>query len=441
MLNRFHHRHERSAANIIQDITDDNGTDDRSTINNQDCSVDNHLNHGINESSSTFESNEEAFQKLPWRIRAIVQFNINHFGPALGFSAVTRVCNALGFDFGLFTIPDWIWIVLWFVTSVLLALSFILYILRIIIFPQGVLLDFRDNTRVNFFAAPLIVMVNLLVKIPTFFRPNQTAITVFFYVLFIYQLLLSLYIYGEWLFGRRNILGQVHPLYNMAIIGYLVLVILGAQSDQRDAAVFCQSVGLLFWLLIFFALFQRLASSKHGAHTRQHPGPMMFLFVAPLGAAALSSYAMSMLATTSAASAFYMGLSEFFIMIDSFVYLLLLRLLPTFWTNTFTMTMWAYVFPLSTASTAMIGYSIQQQMVFWDVIAVIQTLVAVLACTLVACFTVYFTVKGKIPQCVESRQEYMNHIQHMHQPVSVVSIDSEVEAQNNSSEYDIEQQK
>mmetsp|Transcript_14739 Transcript_14739/g.31581 ORF Transcript_14739/g.31581 Transcript_14739/m.31581 type:complete len:456 (+) Transcript_14739:1-1368(+) len=376
----------------------------------QVCSSDNSNNNGRCAAArrEAAAAIDERFQKeVPLLLRVIVQFSVVHFGPALGLSASATLWRFVHTSHHWFSVPDIVWTVLWFITAILLAATSALYIARCIFFPLGVRHDFRDNTLVNFFAAPIITLTNLLSGVPPSIMPkNCTALEVFLYILFVCQLLLSLYIYGEWLFGSHNHMGRVSPLYQMAVIGYLVLTSYAVAMDHVDLAFFCQSVGVLFWLLIFFSLFQRLAARAR----RAKPGPLMFLFLAPPAAAAISCFAF---ATMSGLSEITMSLAKgcgsMFVYIDTFIYLLLLRLLPTFWTNQFSVSIWAYVFPLSSAASAATLFSYYSMDTFWMVVASVEIVVATIATCVIVVLTIVFTFTRHLPDDPIARLLYVKH--------------------------------
>ncbi|KAA8497728.1 S-type anion channel SLAH3 [Porphyridium purpureum] len=330
----------------------------------------------------------------------LVQSHVGHFGPALGWSALTSLWKTLSTGFAWLNPPAQISEVMWFVTAILLVGFSAMYIARIVTFPAGFRSDLKDYRRVNFFAAPLIATTNLLLTVPQFMHADKTALRVMFYLCVTYQTLLSLFIYGEWLFGATNMFAHVHPLYQMAVIGYFVLATLGSRLGELSAAMFCFSVGLLFLAVVFFTLFQRLA--ERYIHHAQLVGPTMFLFLAPPGAAAVATWSIviSHGEEPSSSGSYFFG--DFFFYTDVFIYMLLLRLLPQFWTNKFTIVWWAYVFPMLTASIAATHFAIKEDSIFWNIVAIVMVVFGTLACLIISTVTVYFILKRCIPDDEES---------------------------------------
>eukprot|EP00179_Madagascaria_erythrocladioides_P021865 CAMPEP_0198359728 /NCGR_PEP_ID=MMETSP1450-20131203/135679_1 /TAXON_ID=753684 ORGANISM="Madagascaria erythrocladiodes, Strain CCMP3234" /NCGR_SAMPLE_ID=MMETSP1450 /ASSEMBLY_ACC=CAM_ASM_001115 /LENGTH=433 /DNA_ID=CAMNT_0044066637 /DNA_START=282 /DNA_END=1580 /DNA_ORIENTATION=+ len=305
-------------------------------------------------------SDDAIWEDTPRWKRTLVQFNITHFGLAMGTAAHAALWRSLALDFEWVNIPNGIWYGLWFVAVVLFSVEVLVYAARAIVFPGGLLRDVRNNRFVNFFAAPVIVVTSILSAVPDIFEPTGRTQMGIAYFLMVYQVIFALYIYGDWLFSRQFMLNQVDPTYQMAVIGFLLVSRVNSEHGQVNAAEFNLAVGLLFWIVVFVALFQNVASALRSSKT--DPSPTMFLFIAPPAAAALAIVALE---RARGADKPLVDGAVFFVMVDLFLFLLLLRLLPIWVFQKFNVAWWAYIFPLSTAASTMVLYANWTGLLIW----------------------------------------------------------------------------
>eukprot|EP00184_Porphyridium_aerugineum_P005518 CAMPEP_0184694432 /NCGR_PEP_ID=MMETSP0313-20130426/2396_1 /TAXON_ID=2792 /ORGANISM="Porphyridium aerugineum, Strain SAG 1380-2" /LENGTH=975 /DNA_ID=CAMNT_0027152725 /DNA_START=295 /DNA_END=3222 /DNA_ORIENTATION=+ len=346
----------------------------------------------------TAEADMEFKQLVHPAKQFIIQLHIGHSGPMLGISSLAVLWAVIIPNFEWINPPPEIYYTLWFIAATLLVVFTFAYIVRSIVFYPGLIADISDYRRANFFAAPIITLANLLLVVPQFFHASHLALVVCFYILLSLQTILSLYIYGEWVFGDNQLFMHIHPLYQMAVVGYFQVASLGAFIGEGEAAFFAVSVGTLFWFLVFFTMLQRLASRYR--NNMSLLGPTMFLFLAPPAAASLACKRLGDI-IPGAQNEFYLA-SQFFFYVDLFIYLLLLRLIHTFWSNKFDMSWWAYVFPMCTSASAAVVFSFERSS-FWDVVASVLIFVGTTSCLTISAFTIYFLIVRRIPNDEESR--------------------------------------
>lgn len=339
----------------------------------------------------------------PWR-RWVVQWDISHNAIPLAFFAFTSMWQTASQHFGMFKVPQEIWFTLYFMSCTILAVSIVLFLLRIFIHPAAIAADFHHPRLVNFFFMPVMIGPLCVITTPPF--PRSLGMFVAgFYILSAYQLGLALYLYGEWLFGSQPT-GFIHPLVFMQTIGFFLCANIGATAHLLDQAYFMFSVGALFWLLVFFTNFQHVSLALDKKCER--PQPTMFLFIAPPAQAALSVVVLELAEKAKEAGLTdgllsipkemeWPRLAQGFMAVDLFLYLLMFRLFPTFWTTKFAISWWAYIFPLSAAAGMTIWRYKSEDKIFWGVLAALLVIIACTAMLVVLCFTIFAVFAKRVP--------------------------------------------
>lgn len=304
------------------------------------------------------------------------------------------------------TVPKIIWYILYFISITILAFCIIVFALRIIIFPSALIADFNHPRLMNFFFMPVIIGALCIITTPTAWR-TLSEFRVGFYILAVYQLLLSLFMFGEWLFGAHPT-AFIHPLVFMQTIGFFLLANIGASAHLLDQAWAMFSVGILFWLLVFITNFQHVALALD--KQRERPQPTFFLFIAPPAQAAITVVVLhaaglaandpnvntSTLLSVSNVTQ-WPRLAQSIMYIDLFLYLLIVRLFPTFWTSKFSVSWWAYIFPLSAAASTTTWRYKSEGGMFWGILAAILAIIATIAMVVVLSVTIWSICTGKMP--------------------------------------------
>lgn len=247
---------------------------------------------------------------------------------------------------------------------------------------------------------------------PPVFR-SVLLFRVSFYCLASYQVLLTLYLYGEWLFGAQPT-NFIHPLVFMQTIGFFLVANIGAIARLEDQARAMFSVGCLFWLLVFITNFQHVAIALD--RRKERPQPTFFLFIAPPAQAAAAVVVMD-LAESQAQSGLldtatpgeWPELAQGFLFVDLFLYLLIFRLFPTFWTSTFAVTWWAYIFPMSAAAGSVIWRYRSESILFYGILGIILGLIACIAMLVVSIATTWAFLTQRLPRNLASRKAYYTY--------------------------------
>lgn len=205
----------------------------------------------------------------------------------------------------------------------------------------------------------------------------------------------------------------------MQTIGFFLCANIAAISHLVDQGYAMLSIGLLFWLLVFITNFQHLSPALDKRSER--PQPTFFLFIAPPAQAALAVVLLALAEEAQessvdtdtllsiSTSTTWPRVAESLLYIDLFLYLLMFRLFPTFWTQKFSVSWWAYIFPLSAAASATIWKYKACHTIFWAVVAMALTIIACIAMITVSCFMSWAVVSGRIPDNPSCLQAYYRY--------------------------------
>mmetsp|Transcript_8761 Transcript_8761/g.38971 ORF Transcript_8761/g.38971 Transcript_8761/m.38971 type:complete len:442 (-) Transcript_8761:96-1421(-) len=334
------------------------------------------------------ELNDVLGEQSNWKL-ALAQLNIAYYGPSLGLSAFTGMWMSVSGNFSWLNVPVQLSWAFWFVTLTVFALTTLAYIGRAYMSVSLLKRDFFCNRLVNFFFSPLIVSTGLAANAPVFLR-NDTLSEIVFYCLLAYQLGLSLYVYGDWLFGKNFSLKWVSPTQQMSIIGNFLVASYGASLGETEGPQLMFFVGLLFWIIVVVALFTRLSESFKSMH--ENPNPTLALFIAPPAAAAV---AWLLINVASGSETPHDAVVSFFFFVDFYFYLMVIRLTRSFARQPFAVAFWAVIFPTSTAASSATAVAFGMDNLFWEVIATIFIIAACLAFLYVTVMTVLNLVNGQ----------------------------------------------
>lgn len=366
----------------------------------------------------TITGDRESYEVLripKWR-RWIVQWDMSHNAVALAFFAFTSMLQIATQHFEMVYIPQELWFVMYYISCCVLSICIIIFLLRLFIFPQAIVDDFNHPRLINFFFLPVMIGPLCIITTPTYLR-SQMQYIIGFYLFAVYQLVLTLYLFGEWLFGT-NPTNFIHPLVFMQTIGFFLVANVGAQVHQLDASMALFSVGALFWLLVFFTNFQHvsIALDKHS----ERPKATFFLFIAPPAQASLTFVILEIARQAKKSGNVdtflilgmdeeWPSLAQALMYIDLFLYMLMFRLFVMFWKDKFSVAWWAYIFPLSAAAGMTIWRYKSEGGMFWGVIAALLSVIACSAMLVVLCCAIWSIGKGQTPNNPQVLHKYQQY--------------------------------
>ncbi len=143
---------------------------------------------------------------------------------------------------------------------------------------------------------------------------------------------------------------------------------------------------------MFVAVFAFL--SKTLAEEGEKANPTMFLFIAPPATAAIAHMDLQKNKGMEMMDDF----TWFFVSVTFFIYLLLMRVFRQYWTRRFSITWWAYIFPLSTAANLATIVARELQEPFPWMVAIVAAGIATTMIVVVVLLSIRHIAQGNVPR-------------------------------------------
>lgn len=293
-------------------------------------------------------------------------------------------------------------LVLWCIAVALVVIIGSIYLLKMILYFEAVRCEYYHPIRVNFFFAPWIALLFLAIGMPPSLAKDLHA--ALWYVLMTPFLILELKIYGQWMSGGQRRLSKVaNPTNHLSIVGNFVGALLGASMGLKEGPLFFFAVGLVHYTVLFVTLYQRLPTNET---LPKELHPVFFLFVAAPSVASM--------AWAKIQGSFDHG-SRIPYFIALFLYFSLAVRVNFFRGFKFSLSWWAYTFPMTSAAIATIRYSNEVTNVVTQVLAVIfsavstLTVSALLISTIVHAFVLQDLFPNDIAIAISNKKPRQHH--------------------------------
>nr|UWV48913.1 slow anion channel-associated 1b [Polypodium vulgare] len=313
------------------------------------------------------KDSEELLLPLDKRWPFLLRFPIGCFGICLGLASQAILWKLLA------TSPSMTFLhvhlaanfALWCLALTALVVIFTTYTLKFLLYFEAVRREFHHPVRVNFFFAPWIIGMFLVMGIPP--KITKSIHPSMWCVFAVPLLILELKIYGQWLSGGQRRLSKVaNPSTHLSLVGNFVAALLAAQIGWKEPAIFFWAVGCAHYLVLFVTLYQRLPTTE-ALPKELHP--VFFLFVAAPS-------------TASVAWKFIAGdfdrVSRIAYFIALFLYASLAVQVKFFCGFKFSIAWWAYTFPMTASAIATVHYSIEVRNPCTQVMAVTLSIISAL---------------------------------------------------------------
>ncbi|XP_042506313.1 S-type anion channel SLAH3-like [Macadamia integrifolia] len=281
-------------------------------------------------------------EKWPFLLR----FPINSFGICLGVTSQAILWRDLATtkSMSFLHISLTINLVLWCISVALVVTVSFIYSLKLIFYLEAVRREYYHPIRVNFFFAPWIASLFLAISLPPMVARNiHEAI---WYILMFPILCLDLKIYGQWMSGSHRRLSMVaNPSNHLAIVGNFLVSYLGSNVGMKEGPIFFFAVGLAHYIVLFVTLFQKLPTNET---LPKELHPVFFLFLASPSVASIAWALIQGVFDYGARIPYFIAL---------FLYFTLVVRINFFRGFRFSLTWWAYTFPMTSVSISTIAYS------------------------------------------------------------------------------------
>lgn len=227
--------------------------------------------------------------------------------------------------------------VLALITAAVFTLLLAAYMLKLARHPAAVNQEFRHPVKLNFFPTVSISMLLLsIVVLPAEPRAAETL-----WVLgVVWHLALTLYVVNAWIHHEHFRVEHINPAWFIPAVGNVVIPITGMPLGYADVSWFFFSVGMMFWGILFVIVFYRL---MFHAPIDEKLMPTLFILIAPPAVGFIAYSKLTGDLDTFARFLYYSGL---------FLTILLLTQVSRFARLKFSLSWWAYSFPLAAISIA-----------------------------------------------------------------------------------------
>ncbi|KAH7440401.1 hypothetical protein KP509_04G105500 [Ceratopteris richardii] len=301
----------------------------------------------------------------------------------LGSQAMLYKTLAMSPATGFLHIPLGVNFALWCLALTALCVVSITYGLKCLLYFEAVKREYHHPVRVNFFFAPWIACMFLTIGIPPRIANNihPAVWCIFAAPLF----LLKLKIYGQWLSGGQRRLSKVaNPSTHLSLVGNFVSAVLSASVGWKEAALFFWAVGCAHYLVVFVTLYQRLPTAEV---LPKELHPVFFLFVAAPSVASVSWKTIVGSFDNVSKIAYFLAL---------FLYASLIVRVNFFCGFQFSVTWWAYTFPMTASAIATINYAGEVRHPITKGMAVMLSFISSTVVLSVFISTLYHVIRGKL---------------------------------------------
>lgn len=215
-------------------------------------------------------------EKWPFLLR----FPISSFGICLGVSSQAILWKTLADSPSTryIHVSPVVNLALWSASVAMTAIVFFIYLAKVVLYFEAVRREYNHPVRVNFFFAPWITLLFLVLGAPDSLVAGRRQPVAVWFVLMAPILCLELKLYGQWMSGGQRRLSKVaNPSNYLTIVGNFVGALAGASMGIEEAPVFFFAVGLAHYMVLFVTLYQRLPTNET---LPKELHPVFFLFVA-----------------------------------------------------------------------------------------------------------------------------------------------------------------
>ena len=222
--------------------------------------------------------------------------------------------------------------------GMLFAIIGIIYTYKLFRYGEDARAEFQDPARASFFAA---IPISMIVLGMASFDYQRSLSMILWGAGATVQLLLLLVIASRWITSDFEIT-HTNPAWFLPAAGNIIVPIVGVEFVPKDVCWFFFSIGLFFWLVLFIIIFYRI--TFHGPLAEKLV-PTLFIMIAPPALGFISYVELTGTCDTVA---------RLLLNVSLFLVLLLLFMLPYFLKVRYSVSWWAYTFPMCTATVASI---------------------------------------------------------------------------------------
>ena len=218
-----------------------------------------------------------------------------------------------------------------YIDSVVFALVMLTYIIKLLVYPQAVMNEWKHPVRINFFSAVSISALMLAI----IYKEEYRAISSYFwYAGTIFHTFMTLYTISFWV-NHNQELKHSNPAWFIPIVGNILIPVGGVGFAPTQVLMYYFSVGLFFWIVLFAILLNRIIFHHQ---MPQKFVPTLFILLAPPAVAFIAYFKLFHELDTFAV--FLFDIAVFFT-------LMLIFMAKNFFGLKFFISWWAFIFPVA----------------------------------------------------------------------------------------------
>lgn len=261
-------------------------------------------------------------------------FPISWFAVVMGMAGFTGAWHHAEILLALPVRPSLILLALTVITFVLLLA---LYLTKILKYPNQVKAEYSNPITLNFFPTVSIDLILISVLLLPYSHSLSLASWVAGAFL---HLTFTLHVLSMWLHQTHFEVEHVNPAWFIPVVGNILVPIAGVSHASPEVSWFFFSIGLVFWLVLLTIIFYRMLFHQPLSTKLL---PTLFILIAPPAAGFIS-----WLQLTGDLNAF----ARILYYVSVFLTLMLMTQVKRFLKLQFTLSSWAYSFPMAAITIA-----------------------------------------------------------------------------------------
>ena len=254
-------------------------------------------------------------------------------------------------------------------TSALYLFLVVIYVGKLVRYPEAVRADYTHPVRLNFIPA---ISIGLLLLSVCWAQDAPGAAQWMWGVSAAAHLVFTLFAMNSWIHHTHYDIKHANPAWFIPVVGNIIVPIVGVRFAPADISWFFFSIGLIFWLVLMAIVMYRLFFHEP---LPIRLTPTLFILIAPPAVGFVAYVALSDQVDAFARVLYFTAL---------FLTLLLASNAARFFRLPFFLSAWAYSFPLAAMTIATFEMSARSGLAFysglsWLMLAVLSAVVALLA--------------------------------------------------------------
>ncbi|OJA04561.1 SLAC1 anion channel family protein [Halomonas sp. QHL1] len=294
------------------------------------------------------------------------KFPISWFAVVMGMTGFTGAWHHAEI---LLTLPVRPSLVLLALTIITFVLLLALYLTKILKYPNKVKAEYSNPIKLNFFPTVSIDLILISVVLLPY---SHSLSLICWAVGALLHLAFTLHVLSMWLHQTHFEVDHLNPAWFIPVVGNILVPIAGVSHASLEISWFFFSIGLIFWLVLLTIIFYRMLFHQPLPAKLL---PTLFILIAPPAAGFIS-----WLQLTGELNAF----ARILYYVSIFLTLMLMTQVKRFLKLEFSLSSWAYSFPIAAITIATFMMYEQLQLSFFKGLGlVLLTLLTLLIARLV----------------------------------------------------------